>query len=137
MKINDIRTSGHAPSLFSAFLHLDISFMVWVILGALSPFIAADLHLSASAKGLLIAVPLLGAAFFRILFGFLSDKFGSKRVGIGSLIATLIPLLWGWLFAKSYSDMLFVGALLGIAGASFAIALPLASRWYPPELQGF
>ena len=80
--------------------------------------------------------PLLAAAFFRIILGFLSDKFGSKKVGIVSLIATLIPLIIGWLFAKSYQDMLVVGALLGIAGASFAIALPLASRWYPPHLQG-
>ena len=29
-----------------------------------------------------------------------------------------------------------IGLLLGIAGASFAVALPLASRWYPPEYQG-
>ena len=28
------------------------------------------------------------------------------------------------------------GFFLGIAGASFAVALPLASRWYPPEYQG-
>jgi NNP family nitrate/nitrite transporter-like MFS transporter len=26
--------------------------------------------------------------------------------------------------------------MLGVAGASFAVALPMASRWYPPELQG-
>jgi MFS transporter, NNP family, nitrate/nitrite transporter len=26
--------------------------------------------------------------------------------------------------------------LLGVAGGSFAVALPLASRWYPPEHQG-
>ncbi len=26
--------------------------------------------------------------------------------------------------------------LLGVAGAAFAVALPLASRWYPPEHQG-
>jgi NNP family nitrate/nitrite transporter-like MFS transporter len=32
--------------------------------------------------------------------------------------------------------LLVVAALLGIAGASFAAALPLASRWYPPEHQG-
>ena len=32
MKISDLKNSGHAPSLFSAFLHFDISFMVWVIL---------------------------------------------------------------------------------------------------------
>jgi len=29
-----------------------------------------------------------------------------------------------------------VGLLLGVAGASFAAALPLASRWYPSEYQG-
>ena len=250
MKISELKNSGHAPTLLSAFLHFDISFMVWVILGALSPFIASDialtgsnLHvmpqasvakgaysliirkpdpkkhetgkyilaikeaanatkpsvkpiekfsldnadpttisalnakskliqievpagvenpndnvvplasagelaaksksfqalangLTASAQGLLVATPLLAAAFFRILLGFLSDKFGSKRVGVVSLLATLIPLFYGWLFAKTYQDMLVVGALLGIAGASFAVALPLASRWYPPHLQG-
>ena len=31
---------------------------------------------------------------------------------------------------------LLLGMLLGVAGASFAVALPLASRWYPPEHQG-
>jgi NNP family nitrate/nitrite transporter-like MFS transporter len=31
---------------------------------------------------------------------------------------------------------LLVGVVLGLAGASFAVALPLASRWYPPEHQG-
>src|SRR5262249_18297211 len=51
--------------------------------------------LTAGEKGLLIAIPLLGSAFFRILFGFLSDKFGSKRVGVASLLATMVPLLWG------------------------------------------
>jgi MFS transporter, NNP family, nitrate/nitrite transporter len=29
-----------------------------------------------------------------------------------------------------------VGVILGFAGASFAVALPLASRWYPAEHQG-
>ena len=32
--------------------------------------------------------------------------------------------------------MLLLGVVLGVAGASFAVALPLASRWYPPEHQG-
>ena len=37
---------------------------------------------------------------------------------------------------NSLSAMLFVGCVLGIAGASFAVALPMASRWYPPQHQG-
>src|SRR6185436_5558342 len=47
-----------------------------------------------------------------------------------------IPLLLGGFATSSYEMVLLVGLLLGIAGASFAVALPLASRWYPPEQQG-
>ena len=46
MKISGIKKGGHAPSLFAAFLHFDISFMVWVILGALMPFITTDAALT-------------------------------------------------------------------------------------------
>ena len=46
------------------------------------------------------------------------------------------PLLLGWLWANTFGEVLCVGLLLGVAGASFAVALPLASRWYPPRYQG-
>jgi MFS transporter, NNP family, nitrate/nitrite transporter len=36
----------------------------------------------------------------------------------------------------AFSQVLTLGLVLGVAGASFAIALPLASYWYPPEHQG-
>ena len=29
-----------------------------------------------------------------------------------------------------------MGLVLGFAGASFAVALPQAGRWYPPDMQG-
>jgi NNP family nitrate/nitrite transporter-like MFS transporter len=89
-----------------------------------------------SVKLTLIAIPLLAAAFWRILLGVLADRFGSRRVGIASLLVTLLPLAVGWRLGSSYSALVFVGCFLGLAGASFAVALPLASRWYPPELQG-
>ena len=262
MKISDLKQSGHAPSLLSAFLHFDISFMVWVILGALMPFLMTDPQLTgvnlkitptaaiekagqytlivkgpqtkaqnpkftadqpknvynlvikpgdpatatrnavksvevfvvnntdpatlaavnakskliqidaapgvtanpnenvialkplaalqkdgktfqpvangypASVKLGLIAIPLLAAGFWRLLLGGLVDKFGSRRVGIASLALTLIPLIAGWQFGTTYNSLVFIGLFLGVAGASFAVALPLASRWYPPHLQG-
>lgn len=141
MKISDLKQSGHAPSLLSAFLHFDISFMVWVVLGALMPFIANDFEaagnkMTASAKLALVGTPLLAAGVWRILLGTLADRYGSRIVGIVSLTATLIPLLLGWRGGNTYQDLLLIGVLLGIAGASFAVALPLASRWYPPHLQG-
>lgn len=128
--------SGHPLTLFSAFLHFDISFMVWVLIGALGVYISKDLGLNAAEKGLAVSVPLLGGAFFRIVFGFLVDRFGPKKIGIFSMSVVLFPLLWGWWGAGSFHQLIGVGFLLGVAGASFAVALPLASRAYPPEHQG-
>ena len=262
MRLGDLKSGGHAPSLFSAFLHFDISFMVWVILGALMPFITTDPTLTgqnlrvtptagigragrytlivrgpqtvrdnpklkadqpknvynllikpgdpstatrasvkpiekfvldnanpasiaavneasrliriavapgavgnpnenvialkssaaliadgksfqpvangypATVKLTLVAIPLLAAAFWRILFGLLVDRYGSRRVGLVSLSFTLVPLVVGWQMGGTYNSLLFIAFFLGIAGASFAVALPLASRWYPPHLQG-
>ena len=259
MKLADLKTSGHAPSLFSAFLHFDISFMVWVILGALMPFIATDAALTganlkitpsamitqatpytlimkgpdatkheagtinhlvikpgapkvatsnkvkpaekyildssspatiaaglaninakseliqvaqaptahgvpndnvlalkpmaalakagktfqplangypAGVKLFLVGLPLLAAGFWRIVLGVLVDRFASKRVGMVSLFMTLLPLAVGYFAGTSYNSLVFIAFFLGLAGASFAVSLPLASRWYPPNLQG-
>jgi NNP family nitrate/nitrite transporter-like MFS transporter len=68
--------------------------------------------------------------------GILTDRIGPKKTGtIGQLIV-LLPLLWGWLYGDSLPQLIALGSLLGVAGASFAVALPLASRWYPPQHQG-
>src|ERR1041385_623075 len=65
MSFRDFRKAGHTPTLAAAFLYFDVSFMVWVILGPLGPFIGESLKLSATQKGFLTAVPLLGGSFFR------------------------------------------------------------------------
>ena len=133
--LNSLR-SGHWPSLFAAWLHFEVSFMAWLLVGALGVLIAEDFGLTASQKGLLVATPLLGGALLRILVGFCSDRFGTKKTGLILLIGESVVLLWGWLGATTYLEALGVGLLLGVAGASFAVALPLASRAYPPAHQG-
>jgi NNP family nitrate/nitrite transporter-like MFS transporter len=128
--------SGNPKALIAAFLYFDTSFMVWVILGALGNFIAADLGLSGTAKGLMTALPILSGALLRLPMGIAADRLGSRPVGLIALCLTLLPLAIGWAFADSVPVVYLVGILLGVAGASFAVALPLASRWYPPEHQG-
>ena len=134
--IRDFRKAGHPPTLLSAFLYFDISFMVWVILGPLGPFIGEAYHLTAAQKGLLTAVPALGGAFCRPILGWLTERIGGRKTGLIGMALTLVPLLLGWQVAHGLSGFLAVGLLLGIAGASFAAALPLASSWYPPQFQG-
>ena len=136
MNKNSFLRSGNLPTLISAFLYFDVSFMVWVLFGPLTPFVAEQMHLSATQKGLLTAIPLVGGSFFRPMLGVLADRIGGRRAGLTGLSLTLIPLIAAWHYASHLWQLYLIGFLLGIAGASFAVALPLAGRWYPAEHQG-
>jgi NNP family nitrate/nitrite transporter-like MFS transporter len=149
MNLREFRQAGHFPSLLCAFLYFDISFMIWVLLGPLANRIIADLfpqgadeagdaYLTRVApyKGLMVAVPILGGAVLRLVLGVMTDRWSARKTAIVGMVLTAVPLLLGWLWVSTYTQALIVGALLGVAGASFAAALPLASRWYPPRYQG-
>jgi NNP family nitrate/nitrite transporter-like MFS transporter len=134
--MKDFMKSGHPPTLFSAFLYFDISFMIWVLIGVLGVYITKDFGLSASQKGLMVAIPVLGGSLVRIPLGLLVDHIGPRKTGIISQLLVTLPLLGVWLFGSNLDALHALGLLLGIAGGSFAVALPLASRWYPAEHQG-
>ena len=136
MRLSDLKRSGHAPSLLASFLYFDVSFMIWVLLGALGVYITNDFGLSPAQKGLIVAVPILSGSFFRLILGVLTDRIGPRKTAIGGMLVTMVPLLWGWLFGQTLTELFAIGILLGVAGASFAAAIPMASRWYPPHLQG-
>ncbi|GLR65763.1 MFS transporter [Acidocella aquatica] len=129
--------SGHFPTLFAAFTYFDFSFMCWVLLGPLGIQISKALALDPAHKGLMVATPVLAGAFLRIFNGVLVDHFGAKKSAIFAQIVVILGLAAAWLLGvPSFAAVLLLGVVLGMAGASFAIALPMASRWYPPEHQG-
>ncbi len=129
--------SGHTPTLFSAFLYFDLSFMVWVLLGPLAVQIAADLQLTPAQKGLMVATPVLAGALLRFVMGVLVDHLKPKKAGLIGQVIVISALTAAWLLGiHTYQQALLLGIGLGFAGAAFAVALPLASRWYPPQHQG-
>ncbi len=129
--------AGHWPTLFAAFLYFDLSFMVWVLLGPLGVQIAHDLDLTAAQKGLMVATPVLSGALLRLVMGMLVDHLKPKLAGaIGQIIVIATLLFAWWHGVHDFQQVLVLGVFLGVAGASFAVALPLASRWYPAEHQG-
>ena len=129
--------AGHPPTLLAAFLYFDIAFMVWVMLGPLGVQIATTLGLTAAQKGLMVATPVLAGALLRIVMGILVDHLKPKMAGLIGQVIVIAGLAWAWLAGiHSYREILILGVLLGFAGAAFAVALPLASRWYPPQHQG-
>src|SRR5438132_13379214 len=112
MNLRDFRRAGHLPTLFCAFLYFDISFMIWVLIGALAASLSdqlwprpadvdLDTHLRAIAplKGLMVAVPLLGGAILRLPLGLLTDRIGGRRTGMIGLSLTALPLLLGAFWA--------------------------------------
>ena len=137
MNLAQLKKSGHWPTLATAFLYFDVSFMVWTILGALGVQIGASLGLTPQQKGLMVAVPYLSGAFIRIGLGLLVDRIGAKNTGILAQVVVMAGMAVAWWFGlSSFHQAVSLGLILGVAGASFAVALPQAGRWYPPHMQG-
>jgi NNP family nitrate/nitrite transporter-like MFS transporter len=111
--------------------------MVWVLLGPMAVLVAHDLNLNPGQKGLMVAVPVLAGALLRIVNGILVGQLHPRRTGLIMQVLVIAGLIGAWLIdIHSFQQMLMLGVVLGVAGASFAIALPMVSYWYPPEHQG-
>ncbi len=137
LKLSELKSAGHLPTLLTAFLYFDFAFMVWTVLGPLGPMIGEGLHLNDAQKSMMVAVPILSGAFLRIVLGLLVDRIGAKNTGVISQLIVMGALAFAWLNGlPTYGHTIFLGCLLGFAGASFAVALPQAGRWYPPHMQG-
>jgi NNP family nitrate/nitrite transporter-like MFS transporter len=128
--------SGHPPTLFSAFLYFDFSFAVWVLNGAMGPFISEQFHLTPAQIGLMVSIPTLAGALMRFPLGVLSQYIGRKSAAIAEMSAIVLALAYGFLFVKTFHDVLAMGVLLGVAGASFGVALSLGAGWFPKEHKG-
>src|SRR5215475_6918530 len=130
------RQSGHIPTLFAAFLYFDFSFAVWVLNGAMGPFISEQFHLTPAEVGLMVSIPTLAGALMRVPLGLLSQYIGRKNAAIVEMSAIVLALLYGYLFVHTFHDVIAMGVLLGIAGASFGVALSLGSGWFPKQYKG-
>ena len=130
--------SGNWKALLACFLYFDTGFTVWVMLGPLAPFIGKDITMTPAAQGFLVAVPVLSAAILRVTLGNLFQSQDGKRLALMGITLSAIPAVVLLLlpFAPSYTMLLVLGVFLGVGGASFAVALPMAGSNYPPKVQG-
>jgi NNP family nitrate/nitrite transporter-like MFS transporter len=128
--------SGHWPTLAASFLYFDFCFAVWVLNGAMGPFISESYGLSPAQKGFMISVPILAGALMRFPLGVLSQYIGRKNAAMVEMLLIIAALGFGFFFVDSYDGVLAMGVLLGIAGASFGVALSLGSGWFPPQYKG-
>ena len=106
--------SGHAPTLFASFLYFDFCFAVWVLNGAMVPFISEAFHLSAAQKGLIVSVLILEDALMRFKMGVLAKNIERKNAAMVEMGLIVCALAGGYFFINSYNHVLAMGVLLGL-----------------------
>jgi MFS transporter, NNP family, nitrate/nitrite transporter len=128
--------SGHAPTLFAAFFYFSFSCCIWVMNGAMAPFISEAYHLTPTQKGVMLSIPIFAGALMRFPLGVLAQYIGRKSATLVEMGMIMVALLFGYFFVSSYGSLLAMGVLLGIAGASFGVALSLGSGSFPARYKG-
>ena len=128
--------SGHAPTLFAAFIYFAFSCCIWVLNGAMAPFISESFQLTPAQKGLMLSIPIFAGALMRFPLGVLAQYIGRKNATLVEMGLIAVAMLFGFVFVDSFDSLLAMGVLLGIAGASFGVALSLGSGWFPARHKG-
>ena len=131
-----VMKSGHPPTLFAAFLYFDFCFAIWVLNGAMGPFITETYKLTPAQTGFMISLPIMAGAIMRFPLGVLAQYIGRKNAAITEMSVIIAAMAFGFFMVNTYDEVLAMGVLLGIAGASFGVALSLGSGWFPPEHKG-
>ena len=84
-----------------------------------------------------MAVPVLAASIVRVTLGNLYQSVDGRRLALMGIALSAIPSCVLLLpIVPTYTLLLVLGGFLGVGGASFAIALPMAGSSYPPRVQG-
>lgn len=136
MNFRDFHRSGHAPTLWASFLYFAFSCGIWVINGAMAPFISETYQLTPAQKGVMLSIPIFAGALMRFPLGVLAQYIGRKNATLVEMGGIVLAMGFGYLFVDSYHGLLAMGVLLGIAGASFGVALSLGSGSFPPRYKG-
>src|SRR5947209_9461088 len=118
------------PHIALGTISFTVCFAAWGLIGAFAPRFRETFHLTASETAFLVAVPVLLGSLARIPMGVLTDRFGGRAIFSVLMAAVAVPV---WIVPQesTYSGLLTVAFLLGLAGSSFAVGVGYASRWTP------
>jgi NNP family nitrate/nitrite transporter-like MFS transporter len=84
----------------------------------------------------MLSVPILAGALMRFPLGILSQYIGRKKATLVEMGLIAVAMLFGFFFVHTFNDLLAMGVLLGIAGASFGVALSLGAGSFPAKHKG-
>jgi NNP family nitrate/nitrite transporter-like MFS transporter len=128
--------AGHSPTLLASFIYFTYCCGVWVTNGAMAPFIQESLQLSPTQLGVMLSVPIFAGALMRFPLGVLAQYIGRKNATLVEMGGIALALMYGYFYVETFNHLIAMGVLLGIAGASFGVALSLGSGSFPARYKG-
>lgn len=112
-------------------------FWAWNLVGPLAPAYSQRLDLTPTQTSVLIAFPVLVGSLGRIPVGALTDRYGGRLMMAAICFITILPVLLLGFLGDSFTALLGLGFILGVAGTSFAVGIPFVGAWHRPERRGF
>lgn len=133
-----LATASHADqtrALSLSTIAFTACFAVWTIFSIIGVAIKAELGLSDTQFGLLVATPILTGSITRLFLGVWTEKYGGRIVFSAQMILTALAT-WALTLADTYIMYLIAALGIGLAGGSFIIGVAYVSRWYDAGQQG-
>lgn len=112
-----------------------MSFVVWLGLGPMMPFIQEALGLTKQQAQVLLILNVAMTIPARIIVGMLVDKFGPRIMYSAILIlGGSISIAFAW--AETYEELALLRFLSGFIGAGFVVGIRMISEWFPAKQTG-
>ena len=130
-----VSRSDQTRALTASTLAFTACFAVWTMFSIIGIKIKAELGLTDTQFGILIATPILTGSLSRLFLGIWTDQYGGRVVFTVQMLLTAVAAYL--LTLVTTYEMFLVAALgVGLAGGSFAVGVAYVSKWFESERQG-
>jgi len=134
-KLNLFSFKGKTRILHLTWFAFFMTFVVWLSLGPMMPFIQEALSLTEQQAKVLLILNVAMTIPSRIVVGMLVDKFGPKILFSSILIlGGLISIIFSWM--QTYEQLALMRFLSGFIGAGFVVGIRMISEWFPAKQTG-
>lgn len=112
-----------------------MTFVVWLGLGPMMPFIKEALQLTDQQAKVLLILNVAMTIPARIVVGMLVDRFGPRIMYTGVLVlGGVISIAFAW--SDSYEQLALLRFLAGFIGAGFVVGIRMIGEWFPARQTG-
>ncbi len=134
-RFNPLSFTGRYRILHLTWFAFFMSFVVWLGLGPIMPFLQEALDLTNQQAKVLLILNVAMTIPARIIVGMLVDKFGPKIMYSAILIlGGFISIAFAW--AQTYEQLALLRFLSGFIGAGFVVGIRMISEWFPAKQTG-